>query len=130
MEELQGLLSDRQLLLLNELINKIDSVYDMERTWNKAFGDWVYEYKYRRGGKTLCTFYVKQGTIDILIIYGKAECEKFDILRNTVSESLQSIFNSTKILHDGKWLWIPIDERLCNDDIITMLKIKRKPNRK
>ncbi|MCI7766995.1 MAG: DUF3788 domain-containing protein [Oscillospiraceae bacterium] len=37
----------------------------------KGFGEWVYEYKYRRGGKTLCTFYAKQGTAVILIILGK-----------------------------------------------------------
>lgn len=67
------------------------------------------EYKYRRGGKTLCTFYAKEGTANILITYGKSERET---------------------LHDGKWLWIPIDRELRTEDILLMLKIKRRPNRK
>lgn len=32
--------------------------------------------------------------------------------------------------NDGKWLWIPIDNQLNISDIMIMLKIKRKPNRK
>lgn len=130
MKELQGLLSERQQVLWEKLNEKISDVYDMEQTWNKGFGDWIYEYKYRRGGKTLCTFYVKQNIADILIIYGKEECEKFKTIINSVSEQIQSLFNSTQSLHDGKWLWIPIDEKLSSNDIITMLKIKRKPNKK
>ena len=31
--------------------------YDMERLWNTGGKDWTYEYKYRRGGKTLCCLY-------------------------------------------------------------------------
>lgn len=87
------------------------------------------EYKHRRGGKTLCTFYAKKDTANILITYGKVEREKFEELKDTVSVMIQKIYDNTESLHDGKWLWIPIDQNLKIDDAITMLKIKRKPNR-
>ena len=32
----------------------IDEKYDMERLWGSGGKAWTYEYKYRRGGKTLC----------------------------------------------------------------------------
>lgn len=105
-------------------------MYDMDRTWNKGFGDWNYEYKYRRGGKTLCAFYAKKDIANVLIILGKAEREKLELRRNDFSEPILSLYDMTKTYHDGKWLWIPLDEELSTDDIINMLKVKRKPNRK
>lgn len=102
----------------------------MDRSWNKGFGDWVYEYKYRRGGKTLCTFYAKTNTANILIILGKNEREKLEAQRDIFSEKILSLYDSTQTYHDGKWLWIPIEIGLSIDDILNMLKIKRKPNHK
>ena len=37
-----------------ELCSAIDEKYEMERLWNTGGKNWTYEYKYRRGGKTLC----------------------------------------------------------------------------
>ena len=36
-----------------ELRSAIDEKYDMERLWNTGGKNWTYEYKYRKGGKTL-----------------------------------------------------------------------------
>ena len=36
------------------LTESIDAKYEMERLWNSGGKMWKYEYKYRRGGKTLC----------------------------------------------------------------------------
>lgn len=35
----------------------IDEKYDMECLWNSGGKAWTYEYKYLRGGKTLCALY-------------------------------------------------------------------------
>ena len=127
---LEELIGSNNLDIWNKLVAGIDSLYEMDRTWNKGFGDWIYEYKYRRGGKTLCTFYAKQGIANILITLGKAEREKVDLKREDFSPLLLTLYDETKTYHDGKWLWIPIDEVLSMDDIINLLKIKRRPNRK
>lgn len=127
---LEELIGSNNLDIWNKLVAGIDSLYEMDRTWNKGFGDWIYEYKYRRGGKTLCTFYAKQGIANILITLGKAEREKVELKREDFSPSLLTLYDETKTYHDGKWLWIPIDEVLSMDDIINLLKIKRRPNRK
>lgn len=41
------------------LCTDIDEKYDMEQLWNIGDKNWTYEYKYRRGGKTLCSLYAK-----------------------------------------------------------------------
>lgn len=127
---LEELIGSKNFDIWNKLVAGIDSLYEMDRTWNKGFGDWIYEYKYRRGGKTLCTFYAKQGIANILITLGKAEREKVELKREDFSPLLLTLYDETKTYHDGKWLWIPIDEVLSMDDIINLLKIKRRPNRK
>ena len=128
--QLNELLSDVILSIWKQLTAEIDSLYDVDRLWDKGFGEWDVEYKYRRGGKTLCTFYAKKDNACILIIYGKAEREKFEKIKSGISESLLNIYEKTEIYHDGKWLWIHLDEKLALGDIIEMLKIKRIPNRK
>lgn len=129
-EQLKELLPKESLLKWDELTEAVDSLYDVDRLWNKGFGDWKIEYKYRRGGKTLCTFYAKNGVANLLIIYGKAEREKFEKIKESVSKPLQDIYENTEVLHDGKWLWIPLDDKVMITDIMAMLKIKRRPNRK
>ena len=129
-EQINALLPKDTIQVWNELTDKLDSLYDVDRLWNKGFGAWKAEYKYRRGGKTLCAFYAKENDATLLITYGKAEREKFEVIRPSVSQHLQDIYDQTETLHDGKWLWIPLDEQLNVEDVIEMLKIKRRPNRK
>lgn len=128
--DIEELIGAEKAELWRRLTAAVDEIYDVDRTWNKGFGDWVYEYKYRRGGKTLCSFYAKQGVANILIIFGKNEREKFEMQRESFSAQIQALFDSTKTYHDGKWIWVPIDNELLTDDVLNMLKIKRKPNRK
>lgn len=67
------MLSKETLFIWDQLTYVIDSLYDVDRSWGKGYGDWKIEYNYRRGGKTLCKFYAKEEAADLLITYGKAE---------------------------------------------------------
>lgn len=125
-----SLLPDKTYRIWEGVTEAIDALYDVDRLWGKGFGCWAVEYKYRRGGKTLCTFYAKEGEAVLLITYGKAEREKFEGIRNCVSDHLQKIYDETAALHDGKWLWIPLNDGLKTEEVMAMLKIKRRPNRK
>ncbi len=129
-EQLKNFLPKETLLIWNKLTAAIDLLYDVDKLWDKGFGDWKIEYKYRRGGKTLCTFYAKENTAELLIIYGKSEREKFEKIRTSLSKPLKDIYENTEILHDGKWLWIPLGDKIIIEEILEMLKIKRRPNRK
>ncbi|WP_288859670.1 DUF3788 domain-containing protein [uncultured Flavonifractor sp.] len=113
-----------------KLCAAIDKKYDMDRIWNSGGKAWTYEYKYRRGGKTLCSLYARENRMGFMVILGKDERAKFEAARNNYSELVQKIYDETKTYHDGKWLMFePIDTSLFGD-FVQILAIKRKPNRK
>lgn len=127
-DELSELLDTNLLNIWFELIKRINELYDVDNIWNKGFGDWKYEYKFRRGGKTLCTLYMKKNKANILFTLGKVERDKYEEIKFQFSNKVNTIYDNTESFHDGKWLWIPIDGDW--NDLLKLLKIKRKPNRK
>lgn len=113
-----------------KLCAAIDEKYDMDCIWNSGGKAWTYEYKYRRGGKTLCALYARENCMGFMVILGKDERAKFEAVRNNYSEFVQKIYDETKTYHDGKWLMFePVDTSLF-EDFVQILAIKRKPNRK
>ena len=113
-----------------ELCLTIDEKYDMERLWATGGKNWTYEYKYRRGGKTLCSLYAKDNCIGFMIIFGKDERIKFEKIRDTLSDAVCRQYDEAKAYHDGKWVMFEPTDTAEFDDYIKMLAIKRKPNRK
>lgn len=108
----------------------IDEKYEMERLWNTGSKNWTYEYKYRRGGKTLCSLYAKSNCAGFMIIFGKNERAKFEAIRDTLSESVCKRYDEAETYHDGKWLMFEPTDTAEFDDYMKLLAIKRKPNRK
>ena len=112
----------------NTIVANIEKLYDVDQIWSKGFGDWIYEYKFRRGGKTLCTLYMKKNVAVILFTLGKKERDKYDEIRATFTDAMNNLYDETVSYHDGKWLWVPIDFEWS--DMQELLQIKRRPNRK
>lgn len=129
-EALKPLLQEEAVQTWVDLCALIENHYDMEKQWGNGGKRWTYEYKYRRGGKTLCALYAKEEDAGCLIILGKAEQEKFEESRKDFSNETNKLFDETETYHDGKWLMIPILNDAYFDDIEKLLFIKRKPNRK
>lgn len=112
------------------LCSAIDEKYDMERVWNTGGKNWTYEYKYRRGGKTLCCLYAKRNCIGFMIIFGKDERVKFEDIRDTLSTAVCRQYDEAKIYHDGKWVMFEPTNTVEFDDYLKLLSLKRRPNRK
>ena len=53
-EKIENLIGEDLYYVWTSLCQLIEQKYEMERLWNKGGKAWTYEYKYRRGGKTLC----------------------------------------------------------------------------
>lgn len=139
MNMLENIPSDKEMIALigqplydvwTNLCGAIDEKYDMERLWNSGGKAWKYEYKYRRGGKTLCTLYAGEGCVGFMIIFGKTEREKFENERQNYSEKVQKVYDEAKTYHDGKWVMFKPDDTTMLEDFSGLLNIKRKPNRK
>ncbi len=114
----------------NKLCALIDEKYDMDCLWDKGGKAWTYEYKYRRGGKTLCALYARENCVGFMIILGKDERLKFEKDRESYSEEVQRIYDKTQTYHDGKWMMFEPTDTSLFDDFVRLLIIKRKPNRR
>lgn len=113
-----------------QLCALIEERYDMDRMWNQGGKAWDYEYKYRRGGKTLCALYARENCVGFMVILGKEERLKFEAERESYAKEVQELYDEAKTYHDGKWIMFePVDASLF-DDFMKLLRIKRKPNRK
>lgn len=129
-EQMISLVGEPLYDIWNKLCALIDEKYDMERLWNSGGKAWTYEYKYRRGGKTLCALYAREKCIGFMVILGKDERLKFEEDRESYSNETLRIYDEARTYHDGKWIMFePVDTSLF-DDFMKLLKIKRKPNRK
>lgn len=129
-EDMAVLLGLQLYNVWKELCTIIDEKYEMDHLWAKGGKTWNYEYKYRRGGKTLCTLYARENDIGFLIIFGKEERAKFEVIRENLSEDVQKIYDESKTYHDGKWvMYHPVNTSMF-DDFLKLLAVKRRPNKK
>ena len=129
-EEMIALVGETLYDVWNKLCALIDEKYDMDCLWDKGGKAWKYEYKYRRGGKTLCALYARENCVGFMIILGKDERSKFETDRENYSKEVQEIYSETQTYHDGKWLMFEPEDTSLSNDFIRLLRIKRKPNRK
>ena len=128
--QMTALLGEQLYGVWNGLCALIDESYDMERTWNSGGKAWVYEYKYRRGGKTLCALYARENCLGFMVILGRDERAKFESDRVNYSEEVQRVYDEAATYHDGKWIMFEPRDVSLFGDLMKLLKIKRKPNRK
>lgn len=114
----------------NNSIEMIKSKYDMDELWGKGGKAWDIEYKFRKGGKTLCALYAKKDSAGILVIFGQSERDKFENERGQFSLAVQKHYDDAKTFHDGKWVMFPLDGSIKTAEFEQLLLIKRKPNKK
>ena len=84
----------------------------------------------RCGGKALTSFHIRDGYFIVSITLGKNERDKFDEQRETFGTTVRDEYDKAETLHDGKWFGFEIRDETLIDDIIRLVHIKRKPNRK
>ena len=117
------------------LIGYIRFNYVMDEIWTPGtntgkLSAYQNELKFRRGGKTLVTLYARDGFFKVVLILGKDERVKFEERKSEFSDAIRKIYDDTHTYHDGKWLGIDVFDNTLIDDIIRLLRMKRKPNRK
>jgi hypothetical protein len=108
-----------------DLIRFIRVNYCVDEIWNGKD-----ELKIKLSSKTLTTICIKDGFFNVLMIFGKAEREQFNSTRDSFSQYIRNYYDNSRTYHDGKWMFIDINDHTYLDDMYHLLKIKKKPNRK
>jgi len=129
-KELIKLVGRDRLEVFNNICNYIDTSYEMDKTWDTAGKRWDYEYKYRKGGKTLCAFYFKENCLGFMVIFGKNERLKVENIREQLSSETLKTYDEAQTYHDGKWVMFEMENISLLEDMKKLLLIKRKPNKK
>jgi len=88
------------------------------------------ELKFRRGGRTILTIYIRETHFDFLVIFGKAERDAFESKRETFAKEIQTIYDNSKTYHDGKWMLIPVADVHTLEIVKPLILFKKRPNRK
>lgn len=110
------------------LTESINAKYKTERLWSSGGKTWKYEYKYRRGGKTLCALYARENCIGFMIVFGQNERTKFEECRDSYLKETQKVYDEAKTYRDGKWIMFEPKDASLFEDFMKLLSIKRKPN--
>ncbi len=101
--------------------------YDFEREkkfYAKKYG-WMV--RYRKSGRTLCSFFPEAGAFSVLIVLGAKEAAKVGAEKEALNTNVRSVFEQTEQLHDGKWMWIRILDESDIDSLKLVLAAKRRP---
>ena len=85
--------------------------------------------RYRKSGRTIASLFPEKNSFSFLIVYGKKEIDKFSAQESEFLPAIIDIFQNTKKLHDGKWLWIRVTDSLYFEDLKKLIAIKRRPKK-
>lgn len=83
--------------------------------------------RYRRSGRSFCTFYEQEETFLLLIVLGAKERAKFEADLSRFSPAIVQRYLDAPTYHDGKWIYFPIADPADLPDLYAILAIKRKP---
>jgi hypothetical protein len=113
-----------------DFISFLNENYDFTpeiKYWGKKHG-WIIQY--RKSNRTWCALYPEKDSFTIQIIFGKKEVEKFEETRDDFGDFVKNKFDTTKQLHDGRWMFFKITDSSLIEDLQKMMFIKRKPKKK
>jgi hypothetical protein len=65
-----------------------------------------------------------------MIIFGKDERDKVYAVKENLSKRVRQVYDEAKTYHDGKWVMFEFEDSSIFEDLLKLLGIKRKPNRK
>lgn len=129
-DELKTLLGTEKSGVWQRLCQAVEQRYAIVPVWGPGGKKWIYEYKYRKGGRTLCALYAGERATGFMVILGAAEREKFEAERAFHSEFVLNAYDSATTYHDGKWIMFEPEGAACAEELARLLGIKRKPDRK
>lgn len=114
--------------LWQQLVTYIAETYQMEAPLSYGGKNYGWNLWFRKSGKALVSLYPQMEHFIAQVVLGKAQVEQAMSL--PLGEKVGRLLRETPQLHDGKWLFIPVDSAQDVRDVQQLLLLKRKPVRK
>lgn len=128
-EALRRLLGDGPYEVWRQISDWIEAKYAPDVLWGPGGRGGLCELKFRRGGRTLCCLYTREGHFGFMVIFGRAERERFEADRAGYSPAVLACYDEAVTYHDGKWVMLPVADPAPLEDMKRMLLLKRRPVR-
>ena len=84
---------------------------------------------YKQSKKTIISLFPERKSFTVLFVFGRKELEEIEADKARLTREMIDKINAAKQYHDGKWLWLRIENQFYVNDLTALLKIKRKPKK-
>jgi hypothetical protein len=110
------------------LVTFIQDTYQMPGELSFGGKNYGWNLWYRKSGKSLVSLFPQQNCVVAQVVLGKDQVAK--AMQLSLGEKVGKRLRETPQLHDGKWLFIPVDSEQDAQDIEQLLLVKKRPLRK
>jgi len=114
--------------LWERLVRFIGDTYQMPGEWNYGGKKYGWNLWYRKGGKSLTSLYPQQGHLVAQVVLGREEGER--ALALPLGDHVGGMLRDAPLLHDGRWLFIPVMSETDATDVEQLLLVKRRRAKK
>lgn len=112
---------------ISELIErKYPGIFEPEWLFGGPKHGWSLRYK---KNKSFCTLIPEKDSFKIQIVFGAKERSTVEVVRHLLSSRIQKAYDEAKTYHDGKWLFLELDDDEILADVERLLEVKRKPKK-
>lgn len=85
--------------------------------------------KFMQGRRTILTIYIRDEKFTFLLVFGKRECEYFEMLKSEFPREIQECYENAKARDNGKWLYVDVNTLEQLEEVKKLIFVKKKPNR-
>jgi len=114
--------------LWERLVRFIADTYQMPGEWSYGGKKYGWNLWYRKGGKSLTSLFPQEGYLVAQVVLGREEGER--ALALSLGNHVGQMLRDAPLLHDGRWLFIPVTSETDTADVEQLLLVKRRPARK
>ena len=98
-------------------------VFSPEWLFGGKKNGWYLRYK---KSKSFCQFVPRQKKFIILIVFGTKERDEIEKMTDDLNPTTKSEYDKASTYHDGKWLYLPVENKDVVRDAQKLLSTKRK----
>lgn len=118
--------------LLGELMAWMGETYGVEPSveFSKCSLDKGWNIKYKKGSKSLCVLYIRQGWFTAMVTLGAKQVAELEPLLSTFSASFRKLYEKAPLFNGGKWLSVDVKKDKQLEEVQRLILMKAKPVKK